>query len=668
MPSRNTKRSSSSTKTLSKRVSKGVSRFGRSSGKRFGQLTESIENGFKSIAGGFSSAFGLVFSIIVPKSLLKKLDGAGKSKGSRKLGKQVGELSDQFEKKFTKGASGFVEVFGFLLKILVPRFIRVRSVKIWTAVSKRWTTISKRLGKGIGNLAERYLPKWLLNLIKATSKRLSQFTRNFARFFSAYWTSRNYHSLAWATPAILMAMPLVGAVALTQVYSAGARVVHYRVALDQTLNNEGLTKEEKTTRTNLYLRKLAQLGSQRQEFSQYRTAQELANSGDYEAAYAKMLEISPEDTAGFVLGHTWIAAMIRKGEIPIGDEDEKWSLIKKHAEHAQTKSQEKNLVAEYLLHKARERSGESTSLKDLRDLADSYPELHAELWRKYVASGDTTMAARSAGRFSDYAEGKEDRSAADYAVWSACQQMLGNLVEAKEISKAGLEQFGENPIMQKMVAVVILSEIKKYEPKDPRILTLLREGHEVDPKNREINYMMAARLASPLDAHLIEPMINEMREAGTLSEEVFLEAGDIYSRSGRYDESRRFYVEAMELNPKSGRGLNNVAWMYANQTTPPRLQEALLLVSQAISLEPNGEFYETRGQIYFNMGREHWGDAATDLERALNGQLPESDLRHAHETMAKICRWQGDVERAVAHEEQANKVSEEVAFGQVRTN
>ena len=70
-------RSGSTTKkrTLGKRI-----------GKVVGQITEAIENGFKSVAGGVGSIFGLISSILFPQVLRKKLDSGNitKSKKAKK--------------------------------------------------------------------------------------------------------------------------------------------------------------------------------------------------------------------------------------------------------------------------------------------------------------------------------------------------------------------------------------------------------------------------------------------------------------------------------------------------------------------------------------------------------------------------------------------------------
>ena len=194
MPAEKHKRRSSSRSSGSSSGSSSKKRsFGKRLSKQIGKLTEAIEKGFKVVAEAANGIMDMILSVLFPKNLRKKVDKIGKSKKakkvSKKVGKQVGKLTDNVEKSFKKGASGFFEVFGFLFAIIVPKFIRDRVSKVWKAIGSRFSKFFKRLNKGLSAWAEKYLPPWLLQLIKRTSQRIKTGRKNFSKFSNAWFKS-----------------------------------------------------------------------------------------------------------------------------------------------------------------------------------------------------------------------------------------------------------------------------------------------------------------------------------------------------------------------------------------------------------------------------------------------------------------------------------------------
>jgi len=232
----------------------------------------------------------MVLSVLFPKNLRKKVDKIGKSKKAKKVtkkvSKQVGKLTDNVEKSFKKGASGFFEIFGFLFAIIVPKFIRDRVAKVWKAIGTRFSKFFKRLNKGLSAWAEKYLPPWMLQLIKRTSQRIKTARKNFSKFSTAWFKSRDFITLAWATPAVLMALPLAAILALSSAQAKGDKQKHYNrqaIKYDQ---------DKKYALGQLCRKKLKQLGYMQMESAEYRAALELADAGDYVAAYETMKRIA----------------------------------------------------------------------------------------------------------------------------------------------------------------------------------------------------------------------------------------------------------------------------------------------------------------------------------------------------------------------------------------
>lgn len=251
-------------KKSSKR-SKRRKSLGKRIGGAFNSLTEGIEKFFKNFSRSIGKTFGFVSSLVVPKSLSKKVDKATKSTG-KKVGKRVGKITEQVEKKFTKGASGFFSTFGYVFRIFVPKSLLAWFEKRSKAVSKRLKKFFRRLGKGFATWAENYLPKWMVDFGKAFSKKFRRARRTTSKFTTAWWKSRDFNSLAWALPAFLLVMPLMASLVLAGLYDRTKKQSHYvRVMFDSLEENE-------IEKANLARRKLVQLGYRNEEMILFNTA------------------------------------------------------------------------------------------------------------------------------------------------------------------------------------------------------------------------------------------------------------------------------------------------------------------------------------------------------------------------------------------------------------
>ena len=292
MPAEKHKRRSSSRSSGSSSGSSSKKRsFGKRLSKQIGKLTEAIEKGFKVVAEAANGIMDMILSVLFPKNLRKKVDKIGKSKKakkvSKKVGKQVGKLTDNVEKSFKKGASGFFEVFGFLFAIIVPKFIRDRVSKVWKAIGSRFSKFFKRLNKGLSAWAEKYLPPWLLQLIKRTSQRIKTGRKNFSKFSNAWFKSRDFISLAWSTPAVLMALPLGAILALSSAQAIGDKQKYYSRQASK------YDQDKLYGYGQLCRKRLTQLGYMQMESAEYRSALERADAGDYAEAYEIMKSIAP---------------------------------------------------------------------------------------------------------------------------------------------------------------------------------------------------------------------------------------------------------------------------------------------------------------------------------------------------------------------------------------
>ena len=118
-------------------------------------------------------------------------------------------------------------------------------------------------------------------------------------FIWAWFVTRNRRQLAWAIPLALVLAPAAWVLAGKIVWGESHVADQYRAAV-------AVAREAKAfDHVQLYERKLAQLGVNT-DVTKFRTALELAQAGEMEAAYERMRGIAPEDRPGYANAHYWI--------------------------------------------------------------------------------------------------------------------------------------------------------------------------------------------------------------------------------------------------------------------------------------------------------------------------------------------------------------------------
>lgn len=645
-------------------------------GKWFGNLTENIEKRFKAVAEAVGGVLNILFSILVPKSLRKSVDGLGKSKQAKKLGSQVGEITEKVEKQFSSTATNVFEVFGFLGAILVPRIIREPVARVWKAFTKGVGRFFKRLSKGLDKWAEKYLPAWLLNFVRRASKLTKRNVRHASRFWTAWGKTRDFKALAWSTPAVLMSLPIFGMLTLSAVNTNGDKILHYRrVTMEADLDGDVRTAD-------LFRQKLRQLGYLQMELAEYSAAlaiEQQEGPHSLQEAFERMKEIAPldslaetggvvdrvdpdaeggaaeegeiggeEEDLGFLPAHVWIVdAAITKG-LECGTEEEKWKLVEDHLEVALT-IDPRDVSARYYKVLADQHAGRSVE-SQMISLAREYPQFSADLMRYHHRLGETAKARSYARKFLRYVDGvpEEQKRALHYSSESLALQLTGNAEGALEIAEAGFSKFKDDRFLTELALQAVTMKLNALDPNDPAVLPLLKQAHIANRDDLDIVKRLATKLV--YDEFNARPVVDELKGEGRCAPEIFLMAGDIHAGAARWDEARAMFEEAVEVDENCGRGLNNVAWILAN-IPPVRLAQALELVNTAIERDPSSQCYETRGQIFFRMRR--WDEAISDLERSLNGVLPDTDTQKAHESLAAAYEQIGQPERAAAHRSRA---------------
>ena len=660
-----------------KDLTKRFSRASRKTNKTIGKVTEGVEGSFKKVERSVGDIFGTIFAIILPKSLRSRFGKLGKSKRAKKLGRRVGQMTDTVEKRFTKGASGFGEVLSFIGAILVPKSFRAGITKAGKGTLKAISGAFKSIGGLIKWILELILPKWAMNRLEQFGKSNKKALRNWTRFSSAWWKSRNFKSLAWSTPAIFLSLPLVTFLTMASVKTDGDKIVHYRRAAFEA------DKDGDTEMGDLFRLKLRQLGYLRIESQEYLAAAHIARQGDWEEAYRRMKLIAPlfsvedyqaeiseiteEETAtsdanvasnpsevgqqqaldnatGHIFAHLWICQALLANNIQSATGSERWQTIEDHAKRALMLESD-DIWAKYFLIKVDEHRGANV-IDRMVALEEEHPQLRMDIMEYYFRIGKQKEGQAYARKLIGYVglKAKRKRSPIDYIGWAAACQHMGRSRQAREVIFEGQSRFKDSLAVQRTIAKLLTAQVQQTSPTDEAFHDILRHAHIASPTSVAVANRFAERLLDEPARYQL--LATELQRESQLGAIVMLIYGDKLAELGRWKEAEKSYLSATRIDNQSAQAYNNVAWIMGN-TEPYRLDLALENINRAIALEAKPVFFETRGQIMLK--QERWQDAADDLENALNGGISPTDTKNAHASLAIAYQKLGKHELAIAH-------------------
>lgn len=458
-------------------------------------------------------------------------------------------------------------------------------------------------------------------------------------FACRWWFSRDFRKLIWATPALLMAIPLVVSVGLSPLYSTDSRIQHYRLAL------ESATDEDDSATEALCLAKLNQLGYQRLARAEFKTASALAIKGAYQDAYEVMKKISPRTEPGYLNGHLWIAEALLLGKIT---EDQLWETIEIHTRHAASINRNlpfvKRLQGELHLHHGRVEQ----AIEAFEDVAVSFPRYYATLMHADRERGDMNSAklcAKRAVRFFHGDQGKfegKEITALGYLLWAEAHELLGHQTARFQVLQRGVSQFPNDTALQLAFDHAVDDRLAGLTLNDSTAPQLLEEIIQASPRNPQVWQMLLRGVnAENQESHQI---IALLRSKELLPADFFKRVGDVYFTKTDYSTAREYYELTCEMEPDSAFAWNNLGWILGN-VEPLQMQSALVALNKAIACLPDPRFFETRGQILVKQQR--WMEAIDDLQRAINGHVP--NMADAHRSLATAYDQLGNPEQAAAH-------------------
>lgn len=459
------------------------------------------------------------------------------------------------------------------------------------------------------------------------------------------WT-RPYRQLWMGIPALVLVLPLAYCAIRLPFYSAEAKSRHYRQAAIDAL------KEEDFEAAQLFYRKLQQLGDQHERVV-FQSALLVAEQGDLDNAYQQIRSIAPADQPGLAEGHLWIARSIAQGSIE-QDNPQRMRLLEDHVKHvlALYPGQPDAIL---LLARVRLSEGNSDEALQLvrnlsREQLSDFSQV--ELARIYSQLGKTDDALGIAQRLvrqqqDDVMSDPEPKKTEDYLLLAAAKELTGDSLGAVEILFAAQRALPEEDAIRDALVRMGLAYGQQMTSAVEK-MDLLRRLYDVAPDSESLLEPLAALTKDPAVATQALELIEQRRAAGTLPAVICRAVGDSCVQRSQWALARTYYQLAVDADSQQDAATNNLAWLLAFQE-PVDLPRALALADRAVKLVPTNPHYrETRGQILIQL--ERWGDAASELEIALNG-MPDS--KPIHQSLALAYEKLGRSEAARMHRQLA---------------
>jgi tetratricopeptide (TPR) repeat protein len=199
--------------------------------------------------------------------------------------------------------------------------------------------------------------------------------------------------------------------------------------------------------------------------------------------------------------------------------------------------------------------------------------------------------------------------------------LLGQLDQAEAILLEGLERgIGGERTKRQLSEVqfrIYLASIKKLDNGEfSADLALLEKAAATDSSNPNISAGVARLIALKIKptAELLNTLKQQIK-SGTTSVAAHLSLGEGYFGTGRIEEAQEHWELALQGDPNSVVGLNNLA-LSLSQLQPPNLQRALELASRAHAIAPqNPSVLDTFGEILLIADRPK--EAVNKLELAI---------------------------------------------------
>lgn len=478
-------------------------------------------------------------------------------------------------------------------------------------------------------------------------------------FTGLTWFLRQYIGTRPIT-IILYGVPVIGIVGLLGtvafqrlILNPSAVATRYEAALSEAI------RAGDTEQAELFRIKLEQLGV-RTDRGEYRTAMALAETGDLEAAYARMKLLAPETKPGFPGAHYWIAEQLLDGKLGVAA-PASLQLAIQHLEHVRTRMGLQPEVA-FLTGLAYSRLDQpEAAINQLLQVEDRVPAANVLLTELFQRSGQAEAARDQALALFRQLQRVETGGTELDEQQVRWKTYATGVIGDETMAQAAAEQwYRMNPNSQEAMVyrgTLQLLQVDRWldapnsETMPVAIEQMIAAAKTVNDANYGIVRRRAERIwqqhrLSPQIATYFQALQDEPELPGLLLEFFGTRAATV----GDWVLAEQLLARASTVRPDWAQTWNNWAFVL-NTSFTDRREEALQHANRAIELDGNNaDYHETRGMIHYALG--NFEAAVKDLEIATNGV---NDLDSVHRTLADVHRRLGNDALAEVYEQQIRR-------------
>ena len=177
----------------------------------------------------------------------------------------------------------------------------------------------------------------------------------------------------------------------------------------------------------------------------------------------------------------------------------------------------------------------------------------------------------------------------------------------------------------------IAARAKNYDLAIGQFQTVLNELDKNSKARGDVYFRMGIALRQKGDLNGSIQYLYKAREALPVNSTVGVELALALAATGRKQEAKDAYEQAIKLNPQDGVALNNLAFLIAESSSGD-LDQALTYAQRAKQALPNlSEVSDTLGWIYL---KKNMSDNAMDIFQGLVNQKPDNPIYRFHLGMA----------------------------------
>ncbi len=492
---------------------------------------------------------------------------------------------------------------------------------------------------------------------KPIRRRALRAPKTILSFFSDWWLTRHWSSLARSVPAIVAGLAVWGLCAIHANVTPAGWIGKYEAAGQAALGRSDLQAAE------VCFRRLADL-DEGSVAALYGLALIAERRQDVPRARELLQQIAPDSRPGHPDAHYWLARDMVARQLPADPQTR--TLLEHHLLQAK-RSPAHEMDARVILARLYNATGRSQdAIQELEQAGAAKPESQLELARLYTLAGRLAESHRAATRAAAYfrartlAEPGQLETRLNLASSYVLQQ---NYEEASKVLEEGLTRPDLQPFQQALEQALAATYLRWFdvltaqdkaghaEPSPTGHLQKLEKALRHDPNNeRALAVLAELMLSRQGTAEQAEVILERILADGEVPVIIDLALGTRALTEGDFDEGLKHLQQAQQRNDRVPEVLNNLAWGLAHKD-PPELERALDLATAAQKLSNRPEICDTLGTILARLGKPR--EAVTQLEAALRGLPPRADL---HRKLAELYKQLGDAGMADEHRRQADQL------------